>query len=250
MESQGFFKTQLGQVVRTKLIKRTDVADGTKGRAVLLSQNVVGCMVVYTQEPAKGVYFVDQQIALKYGFNPRFYYIIPIGRLNTDAKGNLLDGSVSLEYLRLGESQYNKFVSELEELSDCKTIVLSKESKGEFSYVTVKPSSKDVIPQEFKPQISDFTSSVDDDTMFAYALMDIAQPFENYLELLKSKNLEAPKPAFKLASPKQSILGSSESPKSLDSKGSSDSKGSQESYSPLQVPESESSFDDFDDFES
>jgi len=240
MEVPGLFKTQLGQAIRTKLIKRTDVADGTKGRAILLCKNVVGSMVVYTPEPAKGVYFIDQQTALKYGFNPRFYYIIPVGRLNTDAKGKILDGSVSLEYLRLGESQYNKFASELEELDDCKTIVLTKESKGEFSYVLVKPSSKDVIPEQFKDQIAEFAKSVDEDTMFAYALMDLAQPFSNYLDLLKSKNLTPPKPSFDLSS---MIMG--KAPSALDSPNHDESESE-----PPQLPDSENEFDEFDEFES
>ena len=184
LNSAGLSVVPLGQVIKSRLVTRCDVADGTKGRAILASQDVIGCNLVYTPEPHRGVYFVDPPTAIKYNLSPRFYYLIPLVRLNTDARGNVINSSVSLEYLRLSEGLYRQFVNDLEELEVCKTIALTKESKGEFSYVVPKPSSKDYIPDEFKSSINDFLTSLDTQTLFNYIMADVARPFTQYISIL------------------------------------------------------------------
>ena len=49
---KGLFRVALGETIKSPTIDRADVADGTKGRALLLSEDWLAAAVAYTDEPS------------------------------------------------------------------------------------------------------------------------------------------------------------------------------------------------------
>jgi len=179
-------KVSLGQSLPNRLISRCDVAEGTYGRAVPLFDSVVGVNVFFSENP-KGSFACTPEEAIKIGINPRFYYVIPVARLNTDAKGKPIDHSFKLEYLRLGVSQYEELCRAMEEAEGLTSFVLSKVKKGEYSYVNATISTKQ-ISASLKEAINEFKNSLNEDQIFAFALADTARPFKEYLRLIGLPN--------------------------------------------------------------
>ena len=66
--SKRFVQSKLGQVIKSPTIRRTDVAEGTKGRALMLSDDWLACAVAFTEEPLpRGVFYVTEEDVVKYG---------------------------------------------------------------------------------------------------------------------------------------------------------------------------------------
>lgn len=186
--AQAFAKAPLGTALPTNLISRCDVAAGTKGRVIPLFDSVVGCSIIYSTDP-KGVFFADQEQAIQAGITPRFYYVIPVARLNTDTKGNVLDNTIKLEYIRSGSSQYDELVQQMEEHENYTSLVLAKETKGEFTFVKPAVSAKK-IPDEVLAKVAEIKKSLNEDQIFTMILNDIARPFSEYEKLLKKAGKE------------------------------------------------------------
>jgi len=183
MSQPKVFKVQLGQTIKSPAIGRCDVAAGTKGRAILLSQDFIACAIAFTPEPHKGAFFVDQDDCLRLGLNPTVFYVGLIARMNTDMKGNPIDDSFRIEYIRLREQQYDKFATTLLEMPQSQTILLSLVEKGSFSYVDIIPSTREVR-QDVIDSINEKLQLFDVDQLFGLVVNNLARPIEEYEKLL------------------------------------------------------------------
>lgn len=179
----GITQVRLGETIPTISINRVDVADGTKGRCIPLTQDWYAVSISFVETPKRGAYYVDTEKVLKYGLTARNYYVCPVARLHTDARGNLIDSSIRIEYLRLSDDVYNEFASDACEMAQFETIALSKVSKGNFSYVKPKASNRPqdaTIMQAVRQQIAQY----DVDALVNIILKSVARPFDEYLKAL------------------------------------------------------------------
>lgn len=123
-------------------IKRVDVADGTIGRGIIITEQTLACLLHYSEvKDAAGYYYVTNQDILNYGLPANLYYVFLIARLNTDARGNILDDSFKVEYLRLKESSYEELADAVSEVGSF-SLAFKKEVKGKFSNIVAQPSLK------------------------------------------------------------------------------------------------------------
>lgn len=187
-------EVDLGQTVDSPSINRVDVADGTKGRVIPLCQKWIAATVAFTDEPLKGSWFVDRDILLRYGLRGRIVYVCPVIRLNTDAKGTILDSTYRIEYLRLSENVYAEFADKATEMANMHSITVTKVKKGEFSYITPSPSNKAMSQKEvdlFNQVVQQVQAQkYDIDAVKQLVMFDVARPFDAYLELAKQKNID------------------------------------------------------------
>lgn len=182
LKKTTFTKVPLGTTIQNKLISRCDVAEGTKGRVVPIFQDVIGISCFFTETP-KGVWLCSPEEALSVGVNPSFYYILPVFRLNTDAKATPLDTSLKLEYLRLGHSQYDELASALQEQEETPSFIVKKVKKGEYSYITPVASAKP-LSDDLQEKVTEMRKALNEDQVFNFAIADIARPFKSYLQAI------------------------------------------------------------------
>lgn len=179
----GIARVSLGQVMPSPTVNRCDVADGTKGRCILLSDDWFCVSVAFTETPVRGGYFVTQEQALRYSLPARNYYMAVVARLDTDARGEIISPEVRIEYLRLSEDVYREFADlALEQPFD--SVALTKVTKGQFSYVKPVPSSKKQNPKLLK-QVKDKIANYNFDDLAKMALIGMARPFSDYLKALR-----------------------------------------------------------------
>lgn len=184
----GIARVSLGQVLPSPTVNRVDVADGTKGRCILLSDDWFCVSVAFVEQPVRGGYFVTQEQALKYSLPARNYYVAIVARLDTDARGEIISPDVRIEYLRLSEDVYREFADQaLEQPFD--SIALTKVTKGQFSYVKPNPSSKKQNPKLLK-QVKDKIAAYNYDDLAKMALIGMARPFKDYIKALQEAGLE------------------------------------------------------------
>ena len=136
---------QMGTKIKSIGINRANVADNAKGRAVLLDPNPRVKHVAYDNTIKRAVE-VTQDDVIKYGFNPRTNYYFLIARMNTDMEGTIVGDKIIVEYVQLAQSVYDEYIESLEENGKGNSILLKKVAKGDYSYVTVKPSQQN-LPQ-------------------------------------------------------------------------------------------------------
>lgn len=189
----SILKIQFGKSIPNKLISRCDVAEDSKGRVIPLFDNVMAVFLFYHEDRDgnKGVYFCTEEEAIQAGVAPKLYYCIPVARLNTDAKGKVLDDSIKLEYLRPSAQQYNDLISDSEELEQFNSIYIAKQKKREFSFIVMKPSGVSISP-EVLSKVETLRNSLNEDQIFAMALADIARPFKMYIERFRPDLLSTP----------------------------------------------------------
>lgn len=188
----GVSRVRLGDTVPNPTVNRVDVADGTKGRCILLSNDWVAVTVAFTEEPVKGMYFVDKDILMKYAnlrIRGSIYYVALVARLNTDAKGAPIDDSFRIEYLRLSESVYNEFAEDALEMGNFQTVALSKVKKGEFSYVKPKASAKG-IPSKVLSAVRKKLEGFNVDAVMTLVISQLARPFDQYLKACREEGIE------------------------------------------------------------
>lgn len=186
----GLAKVSLGETIPSPSVNRADVADGTKGRAILITQDWFAVPLAYTEIPKKGCYYVTQESVLKYGLSARVYYIGLIARLNTGANGDILDDTFRLEYLRLSEDIYTEFSSAATENSFT-TVALNKVVKGNFSYIKPVASNK-AQNKALLDSLMEKIARVDVNAVVGLVLSNLARPIEEYAKALAEAGMEAP----------------------------------------------------------
>lgn len=188
----GVTRVRLGDTVPNPTVNRVDIADGTKGRCILLSNDWIAVTVAFTETPVKGMYFVDKDILMKYanlGIRGSIYYVALVARLNTDAKGVPIDDTFRIEYLRLSESVYNEFAEDALEMGNFQTVALSKVKKGEFSYVKPKASAKG-IPPKVLSSVRKKLEGFNTEAVIALVVSQLARPFDQYLKACQEEGID------------------------------------------------------------
>lgn len=151
---------KMGTKAKSAAILRSVLADGCKGRAILLSKDPAVKQIAFDNKIRRAVE-VTQNDCIRLRLSPRATYYLLIARLNTDLKGVVHGSEFVIEYLQLSESVYNEFVEQVEEMGKFTSIVLNKVSKGEYSYIKVSPSNQYQVTDELKEKIRELRKNTE-----------------------------------------------------------------------------------------
>ena len=143
-------KVQVGTKVRRLGIERTNVAEGTKCRVVLLDDCARVKHIGWDEERKKRVE-LTQDLVIRYGFRPMTNYYYLIAKLNTDMNGNVVGDQFVVEYLQLSENLNNDFADLIQEFGAFTSLSLSKVAKKgpqgqDYSYIKATPSNYQLDP--------------------------------------------------------------------------------------------------------
>ena len=153
------YRIPLGGRMANPTVNRSNVAEGFPGRAIMLGPDCIYAKALYYDERIKRSVEVDQEAILKYRFDKVLtYYYILIARLNTDNRSEVVSDDIVLEYLRLSESQYETLCTEINEVGNFTSLILTKIKKvgqdgKDFSYTEVKVSNYNRIPESAKAKV-------------------------------------------------------------------------------------------------
>lgn len=154
-------KVPIGTRVKPLGINRTNVADGTKQRAILIDPSPRVKYIAWDDVLGRKVE-VDQDMLIKYKLRPMTNFFYLIAKLNTDMNGTIVNDQFVIEYLQLSENVNNEFSDAVSENPNFSSLLLTKVSKKgpsgkDFSYVKVTPSTLEV-PQEISQAINKLRS--------------------------------------------------------------------------------------------
>jgi len=140
-------KVKLGTRVTSLGINRANVAEGMKGKGILLEKDPRFKNLAYDESVQRYVE-VDQDLVIKYRLNPISKYYFLIARLNTDMKGQIIGDDFVIEYTQLSDTQYTEYLDGIEAIGGPTTpsgVLLTKVSKSvdgkDFSYVKTLPAN-------------------------------------------------------------------------------------------------------------
>jgi hypothetical protein len=177
---------QMGNVIKSASIKRADVAQGTKGRAVLIDPNPRAANIAFDNDLKMAVY-VTQEDVIRYGLSPRTYYMLLLARLNTDMQGTVVGDGFIVEYVKMSDTVYDEFMDHYVEMENVNSITLKKESKGgganSYSYV-VPMASKEKVDPAILAKIAE----LDAEALWSLVTVDCARPIEDYVKALSKAN--------------------------------------------------------------
>jgi hypothetical protein len=189
MGKLSFQPVQMGGFVRNISVGRANVAQGTKGRAVLVDPNPRAIYLAFDNVNKCSV-LADADSVIKYKLNPRTYYVFLLARLNTDMKGTQVGNEIVIEYLRLSESVYQDFVDAYNEMPSVSSIILKpvvkKGNNGQdFSYVSPVPSK-----DEATDEVYDKIDKLDVEALWQLVQLDLGKTVEEYEALLELKPVQ------------------------------------------------------------
>lgn len=153
------YQIPLGGRMANPTVNRSNVAEGFPGRALMLGPECIYAKALYYDERIKRSVEVDQEAILKYRFDKVItYYYILIARLNTDNRSEVVSDDIVLEYLRLSEGQYETLCTEINEVGNFSSLILTKIKKTgndgkDYSYTEVKVSNYNRIPEGAKAKV-------------------------------------------------------------------------------------------------
>lgn len=147
-----------GTRVRSMSIPRCDVANGMKGRAVMIDPNVAVKQIAYDDVNKCRVEITSQEESIELKLAPRATFYLLIARLNTDMQGNVASPDFQVEYVQMAESVYNDFLDQAEQVGTFQSLLLQKFSRSasdQYGYVKpiAAPAYDAQIPQEVYDRI-------------------------------------------------------------------------------------------------
>ena len=98
-------------------------------------------------------------------------------------KGKVLDDTFKLEYIRLAERQYEEFANRAMEMKKIESVVLTKVTKGTYSYITVDASQIEQN-KEIMASISSRLQGLDIDSCLNLVVQAIARPISVLEDLI------------------------------------------------------------------
>ena len=184
-------KIKLGSKVESSRIPKVDVADGSRGRVIFLTDEPLRADVIFiNNDRIRGSFYATREQALLVGELPRTYILALVARLNTDRDGKVLDDSFKVEVLRMSEKAYADFAKSYEGLTDddgnseMKTAMIEKStgSSEQYKYIAVTASKKSTNPTAYK-SVLEKIKNLRIDVLESEVMFEFAQPFENLQKL-------------------------------------------------------------------
>ena len=183
---------KMGEKAPSFTVGRSTVSESSVGRLLLLDPNPRALAIGFDNILKRSVRCTQQE-ALGNKMEPRIQYYLLCARLNTDMKGNVTDDTLVVEYVQMAESVYKEFAELYNEMGDFLSIQITKESKGQYSYIKVKPSNSNAVPRT--GVIIEKVNALKQNAEFIEAVWEFIEAkttisFEEWMEARKQKAKE------------------------------------------------------------
>ena len=173
---------QFGQSASSVSISRVDIAVGYTGYCIPLGNNTLAKNIVYVR--GFGNLELDSQSMVEFRLEPQLYYFFLVARLNCDQYGQVASDDITVEYTRMTEKQYFRFLGLRRANPNANAIMLQKEKR-------TNQEGKDVSSVDYTPATLQYSDAIRQRIQLLTAKPEVIQGLYTQVDAVTSKTADA-----------------------------------------------------------
>lgn len=173
---------QFGQSASSVSISRVDIAVGYTGYCIPLDNNTLAKNIVYVR--GFGNLELDSQSMVEFRLEPQLYYFFLVARLNCDQYGQVASDDITVEYIRMTEKQYLRFLGLRRANPNANAIMLQKEKR-------TNQEGKDVSSVDYTPATLQYSDAIRQRIQLLTAKPEVIQGLYTQVDAVTSKTADA-----------------------------------------------------------
>lgn len=173
---------QFGQSASSVSISRVDIAVGYTGYCIPLDNNTLAKNIVYVR--GFGNLELDSQSMVEFRLEPQLYYFFLVARLNCDQYGQVASDDITVEYIRMTEKQYFRFLGLRRANPNANAIMLQKEKR-------TNQEGKDVSSVDYTPATLQYSDAIRQRIQLLTAKPEVIQGLYTQVDAVTSKTADA-----------------------------------------------------------
>ena len=173
---------QFGQSASSVSISRVDIAVGYTGYCIPLDNNTLAKNIVYVR--GFGNLELDSQSMVEFRLEPQLYYFFLVARLNCDQYGQVASDDITVEYIRMTEKQYFRFLGLRRANPNANAIMLQKEKR-------TNQEGKDVSSVDYTPATLQYSDAIRHRIQLLTAKPEVIQGLYTQVDAVTSKTADA-----------------------------------------------------------
>lgn len=173
---------QFGQSASSVSISRVDIAVGYTGYCIPLDNNTLAKNIVYVR--GFGNLELDSQSMVEFRLEPQLYYFFLVARLNCDQYGQVASDDITVEYIRMTEKQYFRFLGLRRANPNANAIMLQKEKR-------TNQAGKDVSSVDYTPATLQYSDAIRQRIQLLTAKPEVIQGLYTQVDAVTSKTADA-----------------------------------------------------------
>lgn len=171
-----------GQSASSVSISRVDIAVGYTGYCIPLDNNTLAKNIVYVR--GFGNLELDSQSMVEFRLEPQLYYFFLVARLNCDQYGQVASDDITVEYIRMTEKQYFRFLGLRRANPNANAIMLQKEKR-------TNQEGKDVSSVDYTPATLQYSDAIRQRIQLLTAKPEVIQGLYTQVDAVTSKTADA-----------------------------------------------------------
>lgn len=173
---------QFGQSASSVSISRVDIAVGYTGYCIPLDNHTLAKNIVYVR--GFGNLELDSQSMVEFRLEPQLYYFFLVARLNCDQYGQVASDDITVEYIRMTEKQYFRFLGLRRANPNANAIMLQKEKR-------TNQEGKDVSSVDYTPATLQYSDAIRQRIQLLTAKPEVIQGLYTQVDAVTSKTADA-----------------------------------------------------------
>lgn len=173
---------QFGQSASSVSISRVDIAVGYTGYCIPLDNNTLAKNIVYVR--GFGNLELDSQSMVEFRLEPQLYYFFLVARLNCDQYGQVASDDITVEYIRMTEKQYFRFLGLRRANPNANAIMLQKEKR-------TNQEGRDVSSVDYTPATLQYSDAIRQRIQLLTAKPEVIQGLYTQVDAVTSKTADA-----------------------------------------------------------
>lgn len=173
---------QFGQSASSVSVSRVDIAVGYTGYCIPLDNNTLAKNIVYVR--GFGNLELDSQSMVEFRLEPQLYYFFLVARLNCDQYGQVASDDITVEYIRMTEKQYFRFLGLRRANPNANAIMLQKEKR-------TNQEGKDVSSVDYTPATLQYSDAIRQRIQLLSAKPEVIQGLYTQVDAVTSKTADA-----------------------------------------------------------
>lgn len=173
---------QFGQSASSVSISRVDIAVGYTGYCIPLDNNTLAKNIVYVR--GFGNLELDSQSMVEFRLEPQLFYFFLVARLNCDQYGQVASDDITVEYIRMTEKQYFRFLGLRRANPNANAIMLQKEKR-------TNQEGKDVSSVDYTPATLQYSDAIRQRIQLLTAKPEVIQGLYTQVDAVTSKTADA-----------------------------------------------------------
>lgn len=173
---------QFGQSASSVSISRVDIAVGYTGYCIPLDNNTLAKNIVYVR--GFGNLELGSQSMVEFRLEPQLYYFFLVARLNCDQYGQVASDDITVEYIRMTEKQYFRFLGLRRANPNANAIMLQKEKR-------TNQAGKDVSSVDYTPATLQYSDAIRQRIQLLTAKPEVIQGLYTQVDAVTSKTADA-----------------------------------------------------------